>query len=1165
MVSSSVSEFVESMRQNHVLEPEQLDEVTKTLQAKFPDPRALARQLIQMGWLTPFQVNQLLTGKGGTLVMGSYTILERLGEGGMGIVYKARNWKLGRIVALKVIRREHVTSTDAIRRFRREIEVVGKLSHPNIVMALDADDVGGTHFFVMEYVEGVNLSALLKQNGPPPVALACEYMRQVASGLQQAFERGMVHRDIKPANLLVQRSTENSSTGKQAPWGPTIKILDMGVARLAQVNDSDSISALTKDGRVVGTPDYMAPEQAVNSAKADVRADLYSLGCTFYNLLTGQPPFPGGTPMEKLLKHRMDQPKPVEQIRPEVPPAVASVVRKLMAKKAEDRYQTPAELGLALDAIFPKSSSGGMPTIRVAIKPAAPTVPVAVAVTGPDDAGVPVAQAVPGDPFAFGTSPTAPMYHPQQRSSEPNALKRLLADRKTLPLVIGAIVTLILGLIFLIVAVASSGPRKTGKKTSADPLTAMLQELGDRPTRTAAEREALREEIVRFRVMNLGTPQSLGAARLLTRLPSPLDDFKANLIPVFDRPAGLPAEVVAVLGEHRQRHWGAVRSVALSANGQLVASGGDDKVIRLWDSATMRERAVLAGHSGTVSWLAFSPDNQTLASAGQDGMLRVWENLLDNQPRLRLEPIPLGQSLRVAAFSPDGRVLAFLGDDRSVSVLDLVGLKPGSKPKPRNRVVTPVPVGQALAYHPTGQTLAIAGTDNVVTLWDLTTAQPRLRAQLRGHEAPVLALAFSRDGRQLATAGQDHTIRLWGDVTTAGARHLRTFQGHTGDVLTLAYAPNGQTIFSSGTDRMNLLWDLTGQRGFQPVSLPAEAMNPIHAVAFSANSIRLVTAGQDTSVRVWEGGGGAYRERFPLRSPVGATTSLAFSPTGSILASGNDGDELIHLWNLAHNKVGQLPGQGGGGYHLAFAPDRLQLASASSLDNVVQLWDVDALDRRGPSFLPPQTQRVLTVAFSPTGKVLATTSMDRMINLWNVAGTRPRSLTALQGHRQPVSVIAFSPDGKKLASVSPDDTLRLWDLETGRQEQQMPALHVRSLAFSPDSSLLAFAGGEAGKGGEIRLLDVAEGRFSEKRSMQRSHSRPVTSLAFLPDGEGLVSAGEDGQVIVHGPSSGQPLHSWRFPGAVRQVSIACDGRHVATANANGTIYLLRIRAFAGKS
>lgn len=1158
MVSSLV-EFVEAIRQHRLLEPEQLDELTKNLQPRFPDPRALARQLIQLNWLTPFQVNQLLTGKGSTLVMGSYIIMERLGEGGMGIVFKARNWKLGRVVALKIIRREHVANTDAIRRFRREIEVVGKLSHPNIVVAIDADEIGGTHFFVMEYVEGVNLSVLLKEKGAPPVPLACEYMRQVASGLQQAYERGMVHRDIKPANLLVQRATDNSSPGKPvSPWGPTIKILDMGVARLMQgPDDHDSISALTKEGRVVGTPDYMAPEQAVNSAKADIRADLYSLGCTFYHLLTGHPPYPGGTPMEKLLKHRMDQPRPIEQERAEVPPAIAGIVRKLMAKKPEDRFQTPADVVHALEALLPKPTTGRMPAVKPA--PAPHALPVAIPVTG-GGGSAPVAQAIPVDPFQFGAAPA----HQTRGTGKSGKLQQLLLDRKNLPLVIGAVITLILGLIFLIVAIASSGPRRSSNKIAPDILTVMLHELGERPVKTAAERDALRRDLIQFRTHNRGTPQALAAARLLTRLPSPLDDLQRGTIPVAERVESLPAEVVAVLGEHRQRHWGSVRSVAFSANGQLVASGGDDALIRLWDPGTMRERAVLAGHAAAVAWLAFSPDNQTLASAGQDGMLRIWDNLLAKQPRLRLEPIPLGTALRVAAFAPDGRALAFVGDDRTVGVIDLVGLKSGSNPKPRARVTAPV--GQALAYHPTGQTLAIAGTDHVVTLWDLTAAQPRLRASLRGHDAPILALAFSRDGRQLASAGQDQTVRLWSDVTTANPTQRRIYRGHTGDVLTLAFAPSGQVLLSTATDLTARLWDLTGQRGFSGTFLNAEQTHWINAAAFAPNSALIVTAGEDASVRLWEGGGWVYREKFPLRSPVGVATAVAFSPTGRLLATANDGDSFIRLWDLPRNKVGLLPGAPSGGSVLAFAPDRQMLAAAGLGDNVVQLWEVDALDRRGAEYLPPQAQRIFALGFAPGGNILATTSMDRAIDLWNVAGPKPRLLLRLVGHRQPVAALAFSPDGRRVASVADDQTLRLWNVETGQQEQQVPGLLLRTVAFSPDGKTLACGGGAMGKNGEIRLLDIAEGRFQDQRvTLQRGHTRPVTSLAFLPDGEGLVSAGEDGQVILHGPRSGQSLNAWRFPGVVRQVAVAVDGRHIATANANGTVYVLRLRTLAGKS
>jgi WD40 repeat protein len=293
---------------------------------------------------------------------------------------------------------------------------------------------------------------------------------------------------------------------------------------------------------------------------------------------------------------------------------------------------------------------------------------------------------------------------------------------------------------------------------------------------------------------------------------------------------------------------------------------------------------------------------------------------------------------------------------------------------------------------------------------------------------------------------------------------------------------------------------------------------------------------------------------------------VAFSPTGRFLATANDSDPFIRVWDLARNKVGLLPGVPNGGSLLGFAPDRPILAVAGLADNVVQLWDIDAIERRGAEYLPPQAQRVFALGFAPGGNVLATTSTDRSIDLWNLAGPKPRSLRRLVGHREPVTAFGFAPDGRQLASVAADQTLRMWNVETGKQEQQVPGLHVRSLAFSPDGKTLAFGGGETGKSGDMRMLDIVEGRLEEQRvTLQRGHTRPVTSLAFVPDGEGLVSAGEDGQVILHGPRSGQPLHAWRFPGAVRNVAVAVDGRHLATANANGTVYVLRLRTFSGKS
>lgn len=309
----------------------------------------------------------LPTFSGDKPLVGDYELLSELGKGGMGVVYKARHVRMNRVVALKVIDRERLRNPDAVRRFYQEVEAAARLHHPNVVIAYDAGQAGDTHYFAMEYVEGEDLDQYLRKHGPLPVGLACDFIRQTALGLQHAHESGLVHRDIKPSNLIVEApgkiavqdvakdgdggdpSQSSVLRRMHQPKGPRVKILDMGLARLHQPDeDRGSAGELTREGRVVGSVDYMAPEQWMNASTVDIRADLYSLGCTFYFLLTGVVPFPGDEPMEKMLKHHLDTPKPVEVLRNEVPSKVASVVRRLMAKCREDRYQTPAELAMLM-------------------------------------------------------------------------------------------------------------------------------------------------------------------------------------------------------------------------------------------------------------------------------------------------------------------------------------------------------------------------------------------------------------------------------------------------------------------------------------------------------------------------------------------------------------------------------------------------------------------------------------------------------------------------------------------------------------------------------------------------------------------------------------------------------------------------------------------------
>lgn len=336
----SAAELILACEKCHLLAPARVDELRPRLRS-FADAKTLARELLNRGWLTPYQANQLLTGRGQDLLLGSYVLLERIGEGGMGTVFKAHNWKLDRVCALKVIRKEKLTSDDAIRRFAREIEIAGQLNHLNVVRAYDAGESHGAHFIVMEYVAGVNLSKMVKDQGPVQPSLACEYIRQAALGLQHAHERGLVHRDIKPGNLLLAH----------AEGVATVKVLDMGLARIAG-DDNDDVTSLTDTGALVGTIDYMSPEQSKSAHTVDVRSDLYSLGCAFYYLLVGKAPFAGGSSAEKLLKHQIEHPKRIEEIRPDVPAVITDVVHKLLAKKPEDRFQTAAELAEHLRVVL---------------------------------------------------------------------------------------------------------------------------------------------------------------------------------------------------------------------------------------------------------------------------------------------------------------------------------------------------------------------------------------------------------------------------------------------------------------------------------------------------------------------------------------------------------------------------------------------------------------------------------------------------------------------------------------------------------------------------------------------------------------------------------------------------------------------------------------------
>ncbi|HMC65940.1 MAG TPA: protein kinase, partial [Gemmataceae bacterium] len=361
---STNEEFLELVRKSGVVDEKRLDTHMKGLRAGgnlTAEPGKLAGILVRDGILTHFQAEQFLLGKWRRFTIGKYKVLERLGSGGMGSVYLCEHKFMRRRVAVKVLPAAKAEDPSSLERFYREARAAAALDHPNIVRAYDIDQDENLHFLVMEYVDGASLHEIIKKRGPMDTLRAAHYIRQAAIGLQHAHEAGLVHRDIKPGNLLVDRNG-------------TVKVLDMGLARF--FHDEEDILTKKYDESVLGTADYLAPEQALDSHGVDVRADIYSLGATFYYLLTGHPPFSEGTVAQKLIWHQTRQPKAIRALRRDVPEGLLAIVEKMMAKDPAQRYQEPVSVAEALtqwtETPIPPPPEAEMPRLSIAAVGAAP-------------------------------------------------------------------------------------------------------------------------------------------------------------------------------------------------------------------------------------------------------------------------------------------------------------------------------------------------------------------------------------------------------------------------------------------------------------------------------------------------------------------------------------------------------------------------------------------------------------------------------------------------------------------------------------------------------------------------------------------------------------------------------------------------------------------------
>lgn len=340
MAKPRVDAFLDLLRRSGLVEKARLNAVLLELKEQaagepITDTDFVADRLVQSGLITRWQADKLLEGRHKGFFLGKYKLLDHLGTGGMSSVYLAEHVLMQRRVAIKVLPKERVDDTSYLARFHREAQAAAALDHHNIVRAYDVDNDGNNHYFVMEYVDGRDLQRIVKEDGPLSYVAAADYIRQAAEGLAHAHQAGLIHRDVKPANLLVDQKN-------------VVKLLDLGLARFT--DEKKASLTVVYDENVLGTADYLAPEQALDSHGVDARADIYGLGCSMYFLLTGHPPFPGGTLPQRLMMHQKQPPPDIHIDRPDAPQDLIDVCMKMIAKKPSQRYQSATEVAEALAA-----------------------------------------------------------------------------------------------------------------------------------------------------------------------------------------------------------------------------------------------------------------------------------------------------------------------------------------------------------------------------------------------------------------------------------------------------------------------------------------------------------------------------------------------------------------------------------------------------------------------------------------------------------------------------------------------------------------------------------------------------------------------------------------------------------------------------------------------
>jgi WD40 repeat protein len=1024
---------------------------------------------------------------------GDYEVLEEIARGGMGVVFRARQVSLNRPVALKMILAGHLASPADVQRFQAEARMGAQLNHPHIVPIHEVGEHQGQHYFSMKLMEGGSLAGQIgdgrwKMDGPEQQRRAARLIATVARAVEHAHQRGLLHRDLKPGNILF----DLEGRAHVADFG-----LSKRVEPAAEAGQAQGASP-TVSGTVVGTPSYMAPEQAAALRTVTTAADVYGLGAILYELLAGRVPFQATTPLATLREVISTEPPRPRGLNPRIDRDLETIALKCLEKEPRKRYVSAAALAEDLERWLARE-------------------PIHARPAGPLERAAKWARRRPASAALCG----------------------LLAS------------FFLLGLGALVWGWQAAEEARRNQTIRAD------QEAEEKRAATVRANQEARDKrrlAVKLYFKNIALARlefadnNLGRANeLLAECDADLRGWEWHFLDRYFHPDSLTL----------RQHTAAVVSLAFSADGERLASvssplqnrhvyragrrnpttsslHGTAGALRIFRTSDGRELLRIDPKANLVFCVALSPDGKSVACSGgthsETGFIKVFDATSGGE----LFSITGHRGpVRSIAYSPDGQRLASASDDGTAKLWDARSGKLLRTIADRDSSIRAI---GAVAFSPDGKYLAGAiQEDTTARIWD--TATGRQVCSLQGHTGNVTRLAFSPDGRRLATASEDYTAKVW-KVDTG--RELLTLVGHVDGVAGVAFSPDGTHLASASYDNTIRVWDAAS--GLVCFTL-AGHVAPVTDVAYSPDGQRLATASLDDTIKLWSAKGGHAVEA--LRPAGGTRGGLVFSPDGRHLAGGCERQptDVVILDATTGKEVRTLQGHQKQIAALAYAPDGKRLASLS-LDDTVRVWDTgtgQALHTLPLGGKPTVGVDQRGLAYSPDGTRLAVARKE-VVKVWDAATGR-----VLHDFPDSATSVAFSPDGRTLASAGREG-LKVRDAVTGRKTYAVNG-SFDFVLFSPDGSRLITLGNDG-----ITFRDAATGK--EVMVLRHRTEQRLDLAALSPDGRRLALV--DGRNVIRLRDTASGEEAVALPGHAASVvglAFSSDGRRLASADLDGVIRL----------